>query len=311
MDSTNHIGVLDPLKFNFDTLMDLRVDFAFKRLFAEGRPQSLISLLNAIFANKKIPRIIKTLTIRNPHLEKRSEADKLSILDIRAELEDKTSVLIEMHMYGLDELKAKTIRSWARAYSEELEPGNGYVTQSPAIVITFADGQIKSAADPDKIHRLCMIMDCDSCTVFTDAMELHYIDMKAFARAVNETGGINVNDTDEVMFAKWLSVITHKELNNKTIIQDIYREEEEIRMALSTLSMQGEDKITRQAYQRRQDEIYFHNKHMAKMEQVERAAEQAERAAEQAIAERNAAVAAIAEKDALIAELQAQLRKRL
>jgi len=60
-------------------------------------------------------------------------------------------------------------------------------------------------------------------------------------------------------------------------------------MAVSALARQGEDKIIRQAYQRRKDEIYFYNKNMAEKEQAERIAkellvekEQAERRAEQA-----------------------------
>ena len=83
------------LGVDYSQLMDLRIDFAFKLLFTKGSQGSLISLLNAVFANKKIPRVIKSLTIKNPHLEKESSEDKLSILDIRAELDDGTTALIE------------------------------------------------------------------------------------------------------------------------------------------------------------------------------------------------------------------------
>jgi len=257
------------LKIDYSSLMDLRVDYAFKLLFTKGTPRLLISLLNAIFANKKICRVVKSLTIKNPFLEKESSEDKLSILGIRAELADGTTILIEMHMYGLGELKAKTIRSWARAYSEDLEVGNNYTAQPPTIAIAFTNGTvepIKSDRNPntndEKIHRLCMITDVENNTVFTDAMELHYIDMKAFAKAVNEKDSISINDTEEVMFAKWLSVITQKQITNKTIIENAC-EEEEIFMAVSALARQSEDKILRQAYQRRKDEIYFYNKERA------------------------------------------------
>jgi len=101
------------------------VDFAFK-LFAEGNPDSLISLLNAIFANKKMGRVVKSVHMKNPDMGRKSIEDKLSILDIRARLDDGTDILVEMHMYGLGELKAKTIRSWARAYGEELGTGQSY-----------------------------------------------------------------------------------------------------------------------------------------------------------------------------------------
>ena len=50
--------------------------------------------------------------------------------------------------------------------------------------------------------------------------------------------------------------------------------------AVATLAMQSEDKYTRQACQRRQDDIYFHNKSIweynKKIEQEQRRAEQAE-----------------------------------
>jgi len=295
---------LKSLNIDYSLLMDLRIDYAFK-IFAEGNPNSLISLLNAIFANKKIRRIIKSIIIKNPYLDKKSNEDKLSILDIRAELDDGTTILIEMHMYGLGELKAKTIRSWARAYGEELEVGQSYVSQPPTITIAFTNGAVEPIENCEnaktknqKIHRLCMIMDCEDFAVFTNAMELHYIDMKAFAEAVNATDSIS--NTEEAMFAKWLSVITEKEINNKTLIENACKEEEEIQMAVTALQRQSEDKIIRQAYQRRKDEIYFYNKERA---DDRRLLEQAEAK----IAEKDAA---LADKDLLIAKLQSQLNNQ-
>jgi len=86
--------------------MDLRVDFAFKT-FIEGNPEALISLLNVIFANAKINRIVKSVRLKNPNMDKKSLEDKLSILDVRAELEDGTDILIEMHLHGINQLKSK------------------------------------------------------------------------------------------------------------------------------------------------------------------------------------------------------------
>ena len=127
----------------------------------------------------------------------------------------------------MGELKAKTIRSWARAFGEDLEVGNSYTAQMPTIAIAFTNGAVEPIGKPKngqaekgKIHRLCMIMDCEDYSIFTDAMELHYIDMRAFAKAVNEKGSISIDDTEEVIFAKWLSIITQKEINNKEIIEN-------------------------------------------------------------------------------------------
>ena len=300
------------LEINYDLLMDLRIDYAFKLLFSKADPRLLISLLNAIFANKKIKRVIKSLVIKNPYLDKESIEDKLSILDIRAELDNGTNILIEMHLYGLLELKSKTVRAWARVYAEDLEVGGKYADQPPTIIIAFADGQIRPLTNAkkvikDKIHRCCMIADIEDFDIFTDAMELHYIDMKAFAKEVNEKGSINIDDTEEVMFAKWLSIITQKEITNKAIIEDAYRDEEEIQMAVSTLIRQSEDKYTRQAYQRRKDDIYFYNKekqeYESRLEQERNKTEQEQRRADEA-------EATIADQARLIAELQSRLNEK-
>jgi len=272
-------------EIDYSQLMDLRIDFAFKLLFTKGDQRLLISLLNAIFANKKIPRMIKSLKIVNPYLEKESSDDKYSILDIRAELNDSTNIIIEMHMYGLHELKSKTIRSWARVYGEELVVGQKYAGQPPTIIIAFTNGNVKAIEKAkkisrvirkNKIHRLCMIMDREDFTVFTNAMELHYIDMKAFAKAVNKVGSITIADTKEEMFAKWLLIITHDEIKDKKIIAKACEEAEEIQMAVSTLERQGKDKITRQAYQRRQDEVYYFIKNMSERDEFRQRAEVAE-----------------------------------
>lgn len=156
-----------------------------------------------------------------------------------------------MHLYDLDDLKYKTIRSWARTYGEELNASERYSTQPPVICITFSNGSLDDSTCP-KIHKCCKIMDIDDNTVFTNALELHYIDMKAFVNAINKVGGIGKGETEEKMLAKWLAVITEKDIEDKAIIKSICEEQEEIGMAVSTLVRLSEDKVTRQAYQKRQ-----------------------------------------------------------
>ena len=309
MDSTDHKDNWF-LNIDFSQLMDMRVDYAFKVFFCTCDTQFLISLLNAIFANKKIPRKIKSLVIVNPHLEKHTREDKLSILDIRAQLDDNTTILVEMHLYDLEDLKYKTIRSWSRAYGEELNVGEAYTTQPPVICVTFANGSIEES-ESQKIHKCCKIMDIDDCTVFSDAMELHYIDMKAFVKTINEADKGETDDTGkgetiEVMLTNWLAFITEKDIKNKQILKNICEEQEEISMAVSKLVQLSEDKITRQAYQRRQDEIILFNK---RINDYKRTIEQANSRAEQANSRAKQAEAEVEKLRLRLAELEAQSSK--
>ena len=313
MDNTDSKQAQRVMEIDFSNLMDLRVDYAFKQLFGTGDTLFLKSLLNSIFANKKLPRIIKSLTVENPYLEKRSRGDKLSILDIRAQLDDGSTTLIEMHLYDLEDLKYKTIRSWARVYGEELKKGEEYSTQPPVICISFVNGSLNDDGK-QKIHKCCMIMDIDDHTTFSDCLELHYIDMKAFVEAINKIGSIGIGEVEEIMLAKWLAVITEKDIKDKTIIENICKEQEAIGMAISTLAKLSEDKIIRQAYQKRQDEIMLINStinnYKRKAEQGMRKAEQEMRRAEQAESALEEKDAALAEKDAVLAEKDAVLAEK-
>ena len=280
---------------DFSELMDLRVDYAFKLFFATGETRRLVSLLNAIFENKQIPRVVTGLKIVNPFLEKAAAEDKLSVLDIRATLADGTTLCIEMHLYDLTALKYKTLRSWARVYGEDLAPSEGYTEQKSAICISFLNGAVTDAAESpvERIHSLFQVMERDGHEILVSDMELHYINMKAFVKHINKTGekGAGYNQ-----FTKWLIFITQKEIENKEMIKRICAEEE-IRDAMKTLSRLSEDKIKRQAYQRRMDELYYYNKAMAEKDAA--LAEQSAVLAEQS--------AALADKDAEIAALRAKL----
>ena len=280
MNITNNNHDNNFLGIDYSQLMDLRVDYAFKLLFGTGETLFLVSLLNAIFANKEIPRKIISLTVVNPYLEKYSKGDKLSILDIRAQLDDSTTILIEMHLYDISDLKYKTIRSWARVYGEELKVSEGYLSQPPVICVSFVNGSLDDG-ETQKFHKCCKIMDIDDYTVFSDAMELHYIDMSAFVKVINEKDDIDKRKADNSMLAKWLTVITEKDIEDKTIIEKICEEQEEIGMAVSALVRLSEDKVTRQAYRRRQDEVLLRNKKDIEYELMKQRAEQADQRAEQ------------------------------
>ena len=89
-----------------------------------------------------------------------------------------------------------------------------------------------------------MIMDCEDLAVFTNAMELHYIDMKAYTKAVNDAGGISIGDVADAKFATWMSVITQKDaaLSEKdTVIAEKDAEIERLRAMLEGTPKQGDD----------------------------------------------------------------------
>ncbi|MDR1689028.1 MAG: hypothetical protein LBS21_10515, partial [Clostridiales bacterium] len=82
----------------------------------------------------------------------------------------------------------------------------------------------------------------------------------AFVESVNQKGGIRNSEAPDTMLQKWLTVITQNEIADKTIIQNICEQEEEIGMVVSELARLSEDTVVRQQYQSRQEFIMLYNK---------------------------------------------------
>ena len=78
-------------------------------------------------------------------------------------------------------------------------------------------------------------------------------------------------------------------------------------MAISELVRLSEDKVTRQAYQRRQDEIMLYNKRIRDYQHIAEQEKHRADAAESALAEQEAT---IADQARVIAELRSQLDKK-
>jgi predicted transposase/invertase (TIGR01784 family) len=296
---------------DFSILMDLRVDYAFKLLcISGGGTRRLMSILNAIFENKHIPRVVTGLTIVNPFLEKIAVEDKLSVLDVRATLDDGTTVCIEMHLYELLGLKYKVMRSWARAYGEALEPGQGYAEQNMVICIAFVNGPITDATGKpiEKTHALFCQMERDSHEVLLYEQEMHFINMKEFLKEMSKAGKPTAAEASGGMFTKWMLLINHKDIEDKEMLRDICAEGE-LRDAMETLTRLSQDSVRRQAYQRRLDELRSYNNVIRQIAEYRTQLEEKDAA----IADKDALIAdknvAIADKDALIAELTAQLNK--
>ena len=120
-------------------------------------------------------------------------------------------------------------------------------------------------------------MDMDDNTVFSDALDFHYIDMELFVKTINKTGNIEKSENLDAVLERWLAVITEKDIKDKTIIKDICEEQEEIGMAVSTLARLSQDKLTRLDYLKRQDEIMLYN---MRIQEYEREAKRQQRIAE-------------------------------
>jgi len=115
-----------------------KTDFAFKKIFGSNRSQKiLISFLNAIVYEGK--NTIKSLEIIDPYNPGSTSTLKDTYLDVRAVLDNGSTVIIEMQVLNVEAFEKRVIYNIAKAYANQLEMGEQYTRLRPFIALSIAD----------------------------------------------------------------------------------------------------------------------------------------------------------------------------
>jgi len=127
--------------------IDPKIDFAFKIIFGGANSQiQLTSFLNAMLF--KGEAVIKYVTILNPYLPGEVATLKDTYVDVQAELDDGSIVIIEMQMSMKPDFFKRMIFNVAKKYSSQLESGDYYSRLHPVIGLVIANFTY------DEAHRL-------------------------------------------------------------------------------------------------------------------------------------------------------------
>jgi predicted transposase/invertase (TIGR01784 family) len=115
-----------------------KTDFAFKKIFgSEQSHDVLISFLNAMLYDGQSR--ISQLEILNPYLAPRIRGVKDTYLDVKAKLDNDTSVIIEMQVLNIEGFEKRILYNAAKAYSIQLGIGQSYSQLNPVIALTITD----------------------------------------------------------------------------------------------------------------------------------------------------------------------------
>ena len=115
-----------------------KTDYAFKKIFgSEQSHDILISFLNAILYDGNV--VIKDLEILNPYLAPRIRGVKATYLDVKAHLDNGTTVIIEMQVLNIEGFEKRILYNAAKAYSTQLGVGQDYNLLDPVIALTITD----------------------------------------------------------------------------------------------------------------------------------------------------------------------------
>jgi predicted transposase/invertase (TIGR01784 family) len=220
-----------------------RVDIAFKKIFGvEENKDLLISLINSVVSEED--QVVK-VTLLNPYNPKNFNADKLSILDIKAEGEDGKRFNIEIQISDEADYDKRALYYWAKLYTEQLEAAEDYSLLSKAIGIHILN--FTSIPEVDKYHNVFHITEKETGLLYFKDLELHTIELKKFTKNIRE----DLND----IVAKvknsldiWVAFLTRHDLLNKDNLPSAL-DNPALKKALNVLDIMNFKPDEREAYE--------------------------------------------------------------
>jgi len=210
-----------------ENLMDLKIDFAFKRIFGSERNKSLtLVFLNALL-QRTGRNTIKEVTFINQEVGGEYKEDKQSRLDVVVKTQNEDYINIEIQLANKNDMFKRTLYYWSRLYNSQLHRGNGYHTLNPTITINICDFTLfKEHAHYHSTYCLYEETTLQRVQQSDDVLEIHFIEMDKFLKAwlMGELNPI------EDMLAKWLLLLGMVDRRKQKVYEDIYKLLEELAM---------------------------------------------------------------------------------
>jgi predicted transposase/invertase (TIGR01784 family) len=169
-----------------------KTDYAFKKIFGSDQSKDiLISFLNAILYQEK--DTIVDLEILNPYSPGESFGLKDSYLDVKAKLDNNTTVLIEMQVLNKYAFDKRVMYNAAKSYANQLDSGERYILLKPVIALTIIDF-IMFENSPAIINSFVFQEETQKF-VYNDEIKLVFVELPKFKKMLNEL---------ETLSEKWL-----------------------------------------------------------------------------------------------------------
>jgi len=177
-------------------------DYLFYKIMGEkGDEVQLLGFLNAVLGKTGDDRFTSVEIIENKSFSPKVLGDKASILDVRAVLQGKTKVNIEVQIRNENNMDRRSLFYWSKEYAKSLKAGQDYRKLPDVIAINIVDFNFPPA---NNFHtRFHLREDHDHDLVLTGALEIHFINMVQYRKQAKK--GV-VNDP----LSRWMAWLNKK-----------------------------------------------------------------------------------------------------
>ena len=164
--------------------IDLRVDYAFKRVFGTpGNEELLKMLIDSILPDLHV----KTLTLGNQENMDDSPDGKKTVFDIKATTEDGETVVIEMQLAEKKDFNDRLIYYSTYPIREQIRGGIHNYRLTPLYIIAIMDFSLDGNRTTDSfINSFCVRNDSDISKTLTDNVHYVTVELPKFKKEVSD-----------------------------------------------------------------------------------------------------------------------------
>ena len=236
-------------------MLPLSNDYVFKRIFGKGGNERILkSLLQAIL---KIN--IQKIEIKNPEIPKEAIDEKLSILDIRAEINDDTIIDIEMQVGNTTAIDRRLVVYNSKLIAGDTKVSSEYKNVKDTIVICIVNDTIIKRNAYLSLAMLkyedtedCRYINCgyeNEDKYLTKMTKYYIIELPKFRMKTPIVADL---------LDKWLYVIG----GDQEMIEECKKDNPEINEAVKQLSEMSADEYERELYEIRERSRLTYNTEM-------------------------------------------------
>ena len=168
--------------------MRLTVDYAFKRVFGRNGNEGILK----DFLESILDIEIKNITIQNPEIPKNMRDSKIGILDVRAEINGKEIIEVEMQVQNQYNIDKRSPIYITKIYSDQLKEGDSYVKVKKVAVINILNFNYYERNSYHSVGRMKFEKSKENEKVdmgyileeqyVTDDLEMHFIELPKFRK---------------------------------------------------------------------------------------------------------------------------------
>jgi predicted transposase/invertase (TIGR01784 family) len=164
--------------------LDVRTDYAFKKVFGSIESKKiLISFLNAIVYSDSKNKI-RDLTITDPYNIPMIKGVKDTFVDVKAILDDKSQVIIEMQILNHKGFEKRVLYNAAKNYSIQLNKNEEYSLLNPVIALTIVDFDMFE--DSSRVINRFKLIEKESFIEYSGDIELIFVELPKFQKEIDE-----------------------------------------------------------------------------------------------------------------------------